>query len=309
MKVLITDGVDELMIQQFKKKQCQVHYHPEFLQADVEACIADFDILIINSKISVDSSFLQKAKQLKAIGRLGSGLEIIDLAAAKRHQVAVFNSPEGNRDAVAEHAIGMLLNLLHKLNEGHQQVASYNWYREEVRGQELGSQVVGIIGMGNTGMALAQKLKGFGVECFGHDIVKKPNNKYIRQVDMTEIKQKSTIISLHLPYTKSTHHYVDDAFINKMKNPFYLINTSRGKVVKLSALNRGLESGKVIGAGIDVFENEKMETLTSKQKNEMENLLLHKRLICTPHVAGWTIESKKKLAQILVDKIAAYLSI
>lgn len=303
-KALITDGVHQVLIDDLEQAAYKCTYLPKIEQQEVEEIIADYEVLIINSKITVDKSFINKATKLKYIGRLGSGMEIVDIPYAESKDIKVYNSPEGNRDAVAEHAIGMLLALFNKLNYANQEVKNFIWHREQRRGEELKGKTVGLIGYGNTGKAMAKKLSGFEVEVLFYDkYLENASDKYAKQVELNELLEKIDVISFHLPYNVETHHYFNTDFLKHINKPFYLINTSRGKVVKTESLIQGLESKKILGACIDVFENEKPQTYTNEENRMYEELFSHKNVIVSPHVAGWTHQSKYKLAKILSNKI------
>lgn len=303
MQALITDQVHQLLIDKLQAAGVKTIYLPNINQKEVEAVIADFDILVINSKINVDADFLAKSKNLKVIGRLGSGLEIIDLDEAHRKGVRVFNSPEGNRDAVAEHAIGMLLALFNKLQDAHRDVIHFDWHREDNRGEELGGKTVGLIGFGNTGQALAKKLSGFDVDVLYYDKYKTSKSPYAQYADLEQIYSEVDVLSIHLPLTDETKNFFNRDFINRMHKPFYLINTSRGKVLNQEYLLEGLLGEKVLGACIDVFENEQISSYSVKEKEQIAALQATRKVLFSTHVAGWTHQSKLKLADILAQKI------
>ena len=303
MQALITDQVHQLLIDKLQAAGVKTIYLPNINQKEVEAVIADFDILVINSKINVDADFLAKSKNLKVIGRLGSGLEIIDLDEAHRKGVRVFNSPEGNRDAVAEHAIGMLLALFNKLQDAHRDVIHFDWHRDDNRGEELGGKTVGLIGFGNTGQALAKKLSGFDVDVLYYDKYKTSKSPYAQYADLEQIYSEVDVLSIHLPLTDDTRNFLNRDFINNMQKPFYLINTSRGKVLNQEYLLEGLLGEKVLGACIDVFENEQISSYSVKEKEQIAALQATRKVLFSTHVAGWTHQSKLKLADILAQKI------
>lgn len=309
MKALITDYVHPSFVDDLEAARISCTYLPKINQKEVEAMIADYEVLVINSKIKVDESFLQLASQLRVIGRLGSGLEIIDLMAAEKHQVAVHNSPQGNRDAVAEHAIGMILSLFNNLRKAHRDVIHFDWHREENRGEELGGKTFGIIGFGNTGQALAKKLSGFDLNIIFYDkYLENFSSPYARQVSLEELQEQADIVSFHVPYTEETHYYFDENFIQQMKKNFYLINTARGKIVSQESLLSALEKDRVKGACLDVFENEKIQIYSVKEKEQIAALNKTGRVLFSTHVAGWTHQSKIRLAKILSQKIITELS-
>jgi D-3-phosphoglycerate dehydrogenase len=263
--------------------------------------------LVIRSRIPIDKELLEKAKNLRFVARSGSGLENIDLKTAEDRGIKVFSSPEGNKDAVGEHAVGMLLMLFNKLNTADAQVRKGIWLREENRGLELGARTVGIIGFGNTGSAFAQKLSGFGCSILAYDKYKEnyaPD--YVTETSLEDLKQKADIVSIHLPLSEETNYYIDRAFIDSVSSPFYLVNTARGKQVNTEHLVEGLEKGKILGACLDVLEYEK-KSLQGLENDSLpeaySKLLQFPNVVLSPHVAGWTVESYKKLSSVLAEKI------
>ena len=274
----------------------------------IETKIHLYDGIIIRSRFAIDQTFLDKAKRLKFIGRVGAGLENINLDYAKKLGILSFNAPEGNRNAVGEHALGMILSLFNKMNVAHQSVKNGRWLREEHRGIELDGKTVGIIGYGHMGKAFAKKLRGFDVDVICYDIKENVGNTDAIQVSLQELFEKTDVLSLHTPETELTKQMVNTTFIDQFKKPFWLINTARGKSVVTQDLVNALETGKLLGAGLDVLEYEKssFENLFNSENGTpkaLEQLLSMKNVILSPHVAGWTVESKEKLAQTIVDKI------
>ena len=305
-KVLITDGVHSLLIEGLTAAGYYCDYKPSISLEDVRAIIQEYQGIIINSKITVDRSFLDKATQLKFIGRLGSGLEIIDLEYAKTKEVAVHRAPDGNCDAVAEHAMGMLLSFAINLRRSDQQVRHNNWQREQNRGWELMGKTVGIIGFGYTGIALAKRLMGFGVRVLVYDKYKSNYAKempHVIETNMEQIQEESDVLSFHLPSTPETKGMVGADYWKKFTNPLVLINTSRGNIINTKALLEALDSGQIIGACLDVFENEKPITYTKNENLLFQDLFARENVLVTPHIAGWTVESKERLAELLLDRI------
>jgi len=305
-RVLITDDVHPTLFKHLESVGYHCEYRPEIHTNEVNQIIAEYTGIIINSKITVDKVMLDKAVRLKFVGRLGSGLEIIDLNYAKQKGVAVYNSPEGNCNAVAEHALGMLLALANNFLRADAQVRQKVWQRELNRGFEIMGQTVGIIGFGHTGSTFATKLAGMGVRVLAYDKYKlryTNHHPYVEETDMETIFREADIISLHLPLTEETQHLVNLDFIKKFTKKIIIINTSRGRVVKTVDLIEGLQSEQVRGACLDVFENEKPHTFKADENNVYEKLYRFDNVILTPHVAGWTVESKKRLAEILIEKI------
>lgn len=272
----------------------------------IETIIHDFDGIVIRSRFKIDKVFIDKATNLKFIARVGAGLESIDCDYAESKGIMLIAAPEGNRNAVGEHALGMLLSLLNQLNKADREVRSGHWNRESNRGYELEGKTVGIIGYGNMGKSFAKKLKGFDVEVLCYDILDSVADENVRQVSLAELQQKTDILSLHTPWTEQTDKMINSAFINAFSKPFWLLNTARGKSVVTEDLVAGLQSGKVLGAALDVLEYEKssFEHLFDQEKPAAFQYLLEAdNVLLTPHIAGWTFESKEKLAQTIADKI------
>ena len=304
--VLVTDKVHPLLLEGFQKAGFEYDYRPKVSLDIVREIIQDYEGLIINSKILVDRYLLDKAVKLKFVGRLGSGMEIVDQAYAKEKGVFVASAPEGNRNAVGEHALGMLLALANNFLKGDREVRKKHWDRQSNRGFELMGKTIGIIGFGHAGNSFAKKLAGMDVKILSYDKYKAyyaEGSNYIREVEMQEIFDKADILSLHLPLTKETENLVDDAFINKFAKDIILINTSRGNVVNTRSLINGLKSGKIKGACLDVFENEKPHLFTDNEHEMYNELYEFDNVLLTPHVAGWTIESLERLARIVLEKI------
>ena len=267
--------------------------------------------LVIRSRFSIDKKFIDKAKNLNFIARVGSGTENIDVEYAISRNITVINAPEGNKDAVGEHAIGMLLNLTNKLGRANESIKKGNWNREKFRGFEIKGKTVGIIGYGNMGKSFAEKLKGFDCNLICYDIKKNIGDSNCKQVSLNEIKKESEILSLHVPLSSSTLNIINKDFINEMKSAFWLINTARGNLISTANLVEGLRSKKILGAGLDVleYESSSLESISidKKPKNSLNYLLKAKNVILSPHIAGWTYESHKKLAKVILKKIKKFL--
>ena len=310
MKVLHVDINHPLIIEQFNELGFQNDEDYSSYKADIEKKIHAYDGLIIRSRFSIDAEFLDKATNLKFIGRLGAGLENIDVRYAKAKGVFLAAAPEGNRNAVGEHTLGMLLSLFNKLNSADKEVRNGKWNREGNRGLELEGKVVGIVGYGNMGKAFAKKLKGFDVdEVICYDIEGGVEDDNARQVGIMELHQRTDVLSLHVPQTEKTIGMVNSEFINKFHSSFWVLNTARGKCINTTDLVKSLKSGKILGAGLDVLEYEKSsfeDMFTDKKLPEaFQYLIKAENVLLTPHVAGWTVESKIKLAQTVVNKIKA----
>lgn len=303
-KVLITDGVHNHLIEGFQGRGFEVDYQPNIQLEEVHMIIEEYEGLIINSKIKVDKTLIDKATKLKFVARLGSGLEVMDLQYAASKGIHCYNTPEGNRNAVAEQALGMLLALFNNIIPSNQDVKNFHWKREENRGVELDGKTIGIIAYGNTGEAFAKKLRGFDVEVLVYDKYKTGfGNGLVKESTLEEIYSKADVLSLHLPLTDETKYWLDEERINKFEKPIWVINTSRGKCLKLEDLLKSLQNEKILGAVLDVLENEKMETLDDTQKTVIESLNILKNVIITPHIAGWTHQSKFKISDQVLRKL------
>ena len=308
MKILHLDKNHTLLIEQLNALGFTNDEDYTSSKDTIEQLIHHYDGFIIRSRFKIDKHFLDAAKNLKFIGRVGAGLENIDCDYAEEKGIKLIAAPEGNRNAVGEHSLALLLSLFNKLNKADNQVRNGKWLREDNRGIELDGKTVGLVGYGNMGKAFAKKLRGFDVNVLCYDLKPNIGDDNATQVSLQELQEKSDVLSLHTPETKSTINMVDSDFINGFKNPFWLINTARGKSVVTQDLVSALESGQILGAGLDVLEYEKssFENLfTSKIPEAFKYLISAENVILTPHVAGWTIESKEKLAQTIVDKIKA----
>ena len=276
---------------------------------EIEAKIHDYHGIVIRSRFKIDKTFLDKATNLQFIARVGAGLESIDCDYAASKNITLIAAPEGNRNAVAEHTLGMILSLFNKLNQADSEIRAGHWNRESNRGYELDGRTVGIIGYGNMGKSFAKKLRGFDVEVLCYDIQENVGDANARQVTLQELQQKADVLSLHIPWTPETDKMVDAEFINSFAKPFWIINTSRGKNIVTADLVAAMKTGKIMGAGLDVLEYEKLsfETLFNDKNTPeaFQYLLQAKNTILTPHIAGWTFESHERLAQVIVDKIKA----
>jgi D-3-phosphoglycerate dehydrogenase len=311
MKILHLDTNHPLLLNQLNDLGYTNHEDYTSPKAIIEAKISEYDGVIIRSRFSIDKPFLDAATRLKFIGRVGAGLENIDCAYAEAKGVYLISAPEGNRNAVGEHTLGMLLSLFNKLNKADREVRHGKWLREQNRGIELDGKTVGLIGYGNMGKAFAKKLRGFDVEVLCYDIKAVVGDTNAKQVTLQEFQEKVGVVSLHTPQTPLTLNMVNSKFINAFKHPFWLLNTARGKSVVTADLVAALQSGKILGAGLDVLEYEKksFESLFSTEMPEAFTYLIKaENVILSPHVAGWTIESNEKLAQTIVDKVKAKFS-
>lgn len=305
-RILHIDGNHPLLKTQLE--QAGFSNEDDFISTkqEIEAKIADYQGIVIRSRFKIDKQFIDKAVNLKFIARVGAGLESIDCDYASAKGIALIAAPEGNRNAVAEHALGMILSLFNNLNRANTEVKSGKWNRESNRGYELDGKTVGIIGYGNMGKAFAKKLRGFDVTVLCYDILPNVGDANAKQVSLAELQEKTDVLSLHIPWTPETDKMVNTSFINAFAKPFWLINTARGKSVVTSDLAKALKNKNILGAGLDVLEYEKL-SFESFADTEIpaafQELIDAQNVILSPHIAGWTFESHQKLAQTIVDKI------
>ena len=306
MKILHLDKNHPLLLSQLN--DLGFHNDEDYTSSkkEVMAKIHLYDGLVIRSRFKIDASFLEKTTRLQFIGRVGAGLENIDCEVASAKKIALIAAPEGNRNAVGEHSLAMLLGLFNKLHKANKEVKIGKWLREENRGIELDGKTIGLIGYGNMGKSFAKKLRGFDVEVLCYDIKENVSDENCTQVSMQELQEKSDVISLHTPHTAITKNMLDAAFVAQMKKNFWLINTARGTAVVTKDIVAGLASGKILGAGLDVLEYEKSsfeQLFSAKVPQAFQYLINAENVILTPHIAGWTTESNEKLAQTIVNKI------
>ncbi|QHL86062.1 phosphoglycerate dehydrogenase [Nibribacter ruber] len=308
-RCLIIDQMHESLFPMLDGMLVEVTYVPDVKKDEVPDLLPDYDMLMVRSKLRVTEALVSAAPRLKVVARAGAGVDNIDEGVLERHNITLLNAPEGNRDAVGEHTLGLLLSLFRKINSGDAQIRKGLWLREENRGEEIGGKTIGIIGYGNMGKAFAKRLAGFDCQVLAYDQQAVTNPlSYVKLCVLEEILEKVDVLSLHIPYTKENHAFVSQKFIDSFQNAFWLLNTARGEVVDHAALVQGLKSGKVLGAALDVLENEKLSTLTSDQKDRLDVLLEHPRVVLTPHIAGWTHESYQRINEVLVAKLQTYLS-
>lgn len=307
MKILHLDTNHSLLINQLNDFGFINDEDYTSSKVEVEKKINLYDGIVIRSRFKIDKQFIDAANNLKFIARVGAGLESIDCDYALSKNIQLIAAPEGNRNAVGEHALGMLLSLFNKLNKADKEIRNGKWLRENNRGIELDGLTVGLIGYGNMGKSFAKKLSGFDVEVICYDIKDGVGDENCKQVSLEELFQKTNVLSLHTPFNELSHQMINSTFINKFSNPFWILNTARGTAIVTSDLVEGLKEGKILGAGLDVLEYEKTSFENLFENNTLptpfEYLISAENVLLSPHVAGWTVESKIKLAQTIVDKI------
>jgi D-3-phosphoglycerate dehydrogenase len=307
-KFLVTDYVPEKFLEGFEQMNFEVVYYPELSNEALGDIIEQFHGIVINSNIFMTKEYIDKADRLKYILRPGSGLDNVDVAYAESKDILVINSPEANKDAVGEHTIGLLISMLNYIPRAFEEVKKFQWRREENKGTEIKGKVVGILGYGNTGQAFALKMQGFEAEMHAYDKFKSGySTSFVRESGLEEIQRKSDIISVHLPLNEETKYFINEAFINKCKKPFYLLNTSRGKIVNTRDVLKAIKKGKILGAALDVLENEKLASYNDEEKKMIEDLIATGKVIITPHIAGWTKEAREKIFFTVLDKFRAHM--
>jgi phosphoglycerate dehydrogenase-like enzyme/predicted enzyme related to lactoylglutathione lyase len=309
MKVLLLDTNHNVLQRGLEKLGCICEADYTSTKAIIEEKISNYDGIVIRSRFNIDKTFIDKATKLKFIARVGAGLESIDVSYAEQKGIHLISAPEGNRNAVGEHALGMILSLFNNLKKADLEIRAGKWLREANRGIELEGKTIGLIGYGNMGKAFAKKLKGFDVEVICYDIKEGVGNENCKQVSLKELQEKTDVLSLHTPFNELSQNMVNAEFIQNFKKPFYLINTARGSAVVTNHLVDALINKKVLGACLDVLEYEKLsfENLFENDKlpKAFEYLIQAKNVLLSPHIAGWTVESHIKLAQTIVDKVEA----
>lgn len=305
-KCLIIDRTHECIIPLLKEVGYQSDYQPGLSRAEVLDRIAGYEGLIVRSKVAVDRELINRATRLQFVGRAGAGLDQLDTEALRTRNIAIVNAPEGNRDALAEHMVGMLLALLNKICLADRQIRAGEWDREGNRGTELMGKTVGIVGYGYMGQAFAQRLSSFGVDVLAYDKYKENyGDDYATEAPLDRLYERADVVSFHVPLTEETHHWVDDSFLNRFRKDIFLLNSARGKIITLRTLSEAIARRKVRGAALDVLENEQLAQLTDEQQRYFNELAQSDRVLFTPHVAGWTHESYEKISRVLAEKIAA----
>jgi len=309
MKCLIVDKMHGRTSSMLQQIGLEVDYEPNIGRPEIINRLPAYDGLIIRSKTSVDKELIDAAERLKFVGRAGAGVDNLDVELLEHKNIAIINAPEGNRNALAEQTVGMLMALLHNIVKGNNEVKQQIWDREGNRGVELSNKTVGLLGYGYMGAAFASKLKPFGCKVIAYDKYKSGyGDEYCQEATLDEVFEESDIFSIHVPLTEETRFMVDEDFINRFKKNIYLINTARGEVLSMRACCHALKAGKLKGAALDVLENEKLSTLDEEQKACFTYLCKSNNTILTPHVAGWSFESYEQISQVLTDKIKKFLT-
>lgn len=307
-KVLVLDKGHSILSEKLLDAGFELDYYLSVSREQLFEIISQYSVLIVRSKLLVDKELIDRAVNLKVIGRIGAGMDAIDVDYAEKKGIVCLNSPEGNRDAVGEHCLGLLLALFNKICIADSQVRKGLWLREDNRGLEIKGKTVGIIGYGNMGQSFAKRLSGFDCKVIAYDKYKTNySDAFAQEVSLEEIFSQSDILSFHTPLTSETKYMFNKNFISNFKKPFYLLNTSRGKVVNTKDLIEALNQGKILGAGLDVLEFEAFSNELQDTPNELQDLFSRTNVVLTPHVAGWTVESNYKLSYFLAEKIISAL--
>lgn len=305
-RILVVDDIHGVFFEKLDSIGVLYDYRPEIDRAQALQVLANYEVLIIRSKFRVDAEILNAAPKLKCIGRAGAGMDNIDEQLTTEKGIQLLNAPEGNRDAVAEHLIGMLLAMMNNLVRANSQIGRGEWFREANRGFELGGRTVGLIGYGNNGQAMAKKLSGFGVKVIAYDKYKTGfSDSYAEEVSMEQIVKQADVLSLHIPLTRETRNLVNEEYLFHFRKPIFFLNAARGEIVDIRAVLRAIAGGRILGAAFDVLPVEKFPALA--ETDWYEQLKENEKVLLSPHVAGWTVESYHKIAVVLADKLLEFL--
>lgn len=308
MNILIIDDIHPVFIEKLEANGLGVDYQPDIERADIIRRIVEYEGLVVRSKCRIDEEIISSGHKLKFIARGGAGMDNIDERVAAERGIVLLNAPEGNRNAVAEHMIGMLLNLMNNQKKSQREIEQGKWLREDNRGLELSGRTVALIGYGNNGQAMARCLSGFGVNVIAYDKYKTGfSDQYVREVSMEEVVRQADILSLHIPLTRETKNLVDGEYLFHFRKPIFFLNGARGEIVDVQAVLDGVNSGKVRGAAFDVLPVEVFPALAAQ--SWYPELVAHPNILLSPHIAGWTVESYFKIADVLADKTIAFCKI
>jgi D-3-phosphoglycerate dehydrogenase len=308
MKILAVDDLHHSFEDRLVLEGCVVDYRLD-INSKVELInqLKNYDVLVVRSKFFIDKEIIDTLPENFVIARAGAGMDNIDEEYCLQKNIRLINAPEGNRDAVAEHVIGMLISKYRNILKSHKEITQKQWLREENRGYELKGKTIGIIGFGNTGSMLAKKLSGFEMNIIAYDkYLSELNDRNVRQVSIKEISSEADIISLHVPLTSETRHMINAEFLNSLEKKPFIINASRGKVIKTSDLLEALKNGKVMAAALDVLENERLDTLNSDESQSFNQLIANEKVLLTSHIAGWTFESYQRISEVLAQKLLQF---